>query len=670
MNLTYKQCNNSRDSISDIIFDNKSDIIYIVNLDGEEIKYSCYNSTSLIKKLKTLHEEDEEDEEESSHWYIYINSKAIKCVELFNKTIIKLNFNRHMLSEHKLFTLNNIGNHHLWDGAVNYVFDFDIYEFVPIKYDFLKVSDDEKIYILSNVDILTTYTLSYTLPYNNKLNYKQCSNESDIISIKDFDEFDDICYIISKQNNKTHYFCFDVDSLENLINNYPQDSILYNWTGPENSLVGAELNGPQYIKFRAYIEIVIINNFDVNLLYKHKLFYFNFIEKKRIGSDTLTYSSINAFHGRTTDIYEIIPIKYNFLDYDDIDKLKILNDTDLIKLYKLSPYIDIPKLYINYIKLDFNILKWIPTNKLNYDILCSNEKAINFLEPYLSTNTNINWFKLCANPNAYHIIEAIYNSDPNDIRLKWDYISLNINALKILGDNYYMINWNNLSKNNRAINILKYDYNFGFGNNINWFNISANSGATTILQKELTRTPNRVNDNELSSNKYVDILFLNTKIINWGILSANHHAYSLLLQESKKPRNKLKWGELCKNTNPYVIKNIVLNDKLNKKGSLINWDNLCANKGANVILEQMYFSNKNNPLLNWDQLSTNINAGKILYDDFKTNNGNKLNWNNISLNEGFIVIKILKEEYESNNSSNRINWDNISSNSGIFNLKI
>ena len=55
------------------------------------------------------------------------------------------------------------------------------------------------------------------------------------------------------------------------------------------------------------------------------------------------------------------------------------------------------------------------------------------------------------------------------IKINWDNLSLNINAIELLKNNQDKINWDNLSLNINAMNILKNNQD-----KINWLHISSN----------------------------------------------------------------------------------------------------------------------------------------------------------------------------------------------------
>ena len=64
----------------------------------------------------------------------------------------------------------------------------------------------------------------------------------------------------------------------------------------------------------------------------------------------------------------------------------------------------------------YKLLNWIQKDKLNYDNLSSNHKAVQLLE---QNPDKINWKKLSQNPNAIHLLQQ------NPEKIDWDILSYN-----------------------------------------------------------------------------------------------------------------------------------------------------------------------------------------------------------------------------------------------------
>jgi hypothetical protein len=491
------------------------------------------------------------------------------------------------------------------------------------------------------------------------IDYKKCSNDTDIGTLEEFDENSNIVYIVYLDNNKVSYFCYDVDTMIELFLNNTDVFRLY--TTPHN--LGKTLSPNEYLHLRTFVDIYINKNFNPQKFLQHKLFYYNKIYTLYKHPPTSIPSTISV------DIYEITPLTYDFLNISDDNKIIILQNPQELKLFhqppiiKLSPFFTKVKNIPQYTKL----VSWFRLDKLNLENLSSNPNSSYYIENNYLEHPDINWNKVCENPNTIVLIEHLYNNNPYDYRIKWDNLSLNKNAIKLLANNYYRINWNNLSLNSSAIDILRFNYDDT--NDINWDNLSQNQGATSIIAKELEKNPrnNKVNFEFLSSNPFAIMILEKQEYqskINWKSLLSNDKTDKLIINELTNFKSKINLDNLSSNTNMRII-DILYDDYIKNNGKLINFDNLSSNPKAIRILEYIYFSDiKNRHLINWNNLSANPNAIKILIDDFETNQGNNINWNNLSSNIN--ALPILQKELQNNPETKRINWDILSSNPLIF----
>jgi hypothetical protein len=146
-----------------------------------------------------------------------------------------------------------------------------------------------------------------------ELNYTKCGDQVDAITQELFNETDNIVYFLNEEDKKT-FNCYDIDSLKGMINNSP---VFYDWDGPENSLAGANLNGQQYIKISSFggMDFFVEKPDDLDIFDEYKLFYFQKLEERRIGSDTGRLGAVSAIHGRTMFIYKIQPLNIEILNY-------------------------------------------------------------------------------------------------------------------------------------------------------------------------------------------------------------------------------------------------------------------------------------------------------------------------------------------------------------------
>ena len=136
-------------------------------------------------------------------------------------------------------------------------------------------------------------------------------------------------------------------------------------------------------------------------------------------------------------------------------------------------------------------------------------------------------------PKSYKFKKFINDKIMNKVNggIDWFYLSLNINAIKILQQNQDKINWN-LSKNKNAIELLKENEV-----NINWEKLSFNENAIELL---------KVN-------------------IDWNNLCLNKNCMEIF----KDYPEKINWYRFS--MNPYVIKILKSNeDKIDFKGLLYN----------------------------------------------------------------------------------------------------
>ena len=70
----------------------------------------------------------------------------------------------------------------------------------------------------------------------------------------------------------------------------------------------------------------------------------------------------------------------------------------------------------------YKLLNWIQKDKLNYDNLSLNHKALHLLE---QNTDKINWKKLSQNPNAIHLLEQ------NPDKIDWYILSYNTAIFEI-----------------------------------------------------------------------------------------------------------------------------------------------------------------------------------------------------------------------------------------------
>ena len=74
----------------------------------------------------------------------------------------------------------------------------------------------------------------------------------------------------------------------------------------------------------------------------------------------------------------------------------------------------------------YKLLNWIQKDKLNYNNLSLNHKALHFLQQYVD---KIEWMFLSENPNAIHFLEQ------NQDKIYWGFFKKNHNAIHLLEKN-------------------------------------------------------------------------------------------------------------------------------------------------------------------------------------------------------------------------------------------
>jgi hypothetical protein len=405
---------------------------------------------------------------------------------------------------------------------------------------------------------------------------------------------------------------------------------------------------------------------------------------------------------------------------------------------KKTNIIDLPDNILNNVVeifeklLKYELLDWIPIEKLDWDKLLLNPNAYDFLSlPENREKINWDWKQLSKNPNISKLIKKlkIFNkksisgnsksrnsifsdsksgdsksgdSKSGDSKsgdddsfilnardnLDWKEISKHSVAIKLLLKNKDKIVWEGFSENTspEAIKILKkkwekekslmrndiVKYNEMKNNReiISWRSLSKNINAIDLLREKIEQ------EKKLENGQY-NRLGVDEKI-DWRSLSENSEAIELLL----KNKDKIVWEWFSENTSPEAIKlfkeriiyeNSLLESKYYKFGDLgndkISWQRLSKNPIAIEILKQ------NPDKISFLYFSENSEAIDILS---LPENYDKIFWKALSQNINAMNLlrdKFYKEEQEQDklpkqNYSNKfINWNNLSMNPSIFTLK-
>ena len=93
---------------------------------------------------------------------------------------------------------------------------------------------------------------------------------------------------------------------------------------------------------------------------------------------------------------------------------------------------------------NYELLDWIDINKLDWNNLSGNTKAINLLKDNLD---KVSWSYLSMNPNAINLLQD------NLEKIMWGWLSENINAIKLLEQHLDKICWDSLSENKNGIEL-------------------------------------------------------------------------------------------------------------------------------------------------------------------------------------------------------------------------
>jgi len=238
--------------------------------------------------------------------------------------------------------------------------------------------------------------------------------------------------------------------------------------------------------------------------------------------------------------------------------------------------------------LPMKLRKWISEYDLPFMYLCENPNSIKIIEnaieynlevySYLYPSNRICWHRLSQNPNAIHILEK-YKS-----RIDWEGLSCNPNAFHILEQNKNKIVWYELSENPHpdAIKLLKQNYN-----KICWVTLSKNPNAIDIIEENYYM----INWNEtcitLNTNprvmKFIEERIDKLDMTDWELLSRNPAAIDILI----KYPNNIDWESLSRNPCEKAV------ELLRQNPDKICWTNICENPYAIDLIEENIYKIRN-----------------------------------------------------------------------------
>ena len=360
--------------------------------------------------------------------------------------------------------------------------------------------------------------------------------------------------------------------------------------------------------------------------------------------------------------------------------------------------------------LKYKLRDWLPSNKLSNDIVSANPNAIDFFS--LPHNRRlIAWHILSENPNAvdflslsenkerifYHYLSCNKSSNPKLIELLQDYIIANPSIRS-----KRQLNWEELSKNPYAIEILTSPENYDY---INWKSLSSNPSPEAIKFLLLDKNIDFIKWLEFSRNPCdAAIKFLkdNPDYIDWEGLSGNTNSkaiplinkkikeenqlYELSPTEYAKLQNKVYWRALS--ANPKAIDLIITKIKEGIRLDDIDWDALSKNpaifftfnkniEAKSRIIARILSNNSVSTKTKITDLPGDLHKKIIV--DLKNISKNilrdgipidKLNWNYLSANPNAIYLLRERMYFEKNLSEDeykklpyQINWAALCTNS-------
>ena len=277
--------------------------------------------------------------------------------------------------------------------------------------------------------------------------------------------------------------------------------------------------------------------------------------------------------------------------------------------------------------------RWIPLNKLVWNSLSRNPKAIELLR---ENQHKINWKFLSSNPNAIELLKE--NMD----KINWKFLSSNPNAIELLKANQDKIDWIWLSSNPNAIELLKANQH-----KIDWNRLSENPNAIELLKAN----QDKIDWNRLSENpNAIELLKANQDKIKWSFLSVNPNAIELL----KANQDKIDWGEFMSNPNPNAIG--LIKENLDEVKNNYGLYGLAENQNTEA-LELLQKEDPQSFRYAGIDLSGNPNPKAI---DLLRDNIDIIDWQILSFNPSLEALKLLKEHPE------KIDWEGLSANPIIF----
>ena len=243
----------------------------------------------------------------------------------------------------------------------------------------------------------------------------------------------------------------------------------------------------------------------------------------------------------------------------------------------------------------WKLLDWTPLERLSWDYLSTNPRAIQILQQYPE---RINWQMLCINPEAIPMLlenrdkivwhQFAANPSPDAIPLLEEFLEKGGGEEEqFTSGGYYYLFWARLSENPHALPLLEKHMK-----HVKWYgllSINPSPDLVPFLQKHM-------GDHEiveqLSHNPYaIDLIEKHMDSVNWSELSKNPKAIHLL----ENNIDRIDWWNILQNPNaiPILEKHtdkITAWYKISENPNAvplllqypdkINWSFLCGNRSA------------------------------------------------------------------------------------------
>lgn len=321
-------------------------------------------------------------------------------------------------------------------------------------------------------------------------------------------------------------------------------------------------------------------------------------------------------------------------------------------------------------------------NKFNWTYLSSNTKTVCLIDKYIEKigyehicgnmcinpiycDKKIDWYKLCENKNAIHIIKKIIDKGENHSyysKINWNILCRNENAIDILEKNIKKINWGNMMVNKNAIHLIEKNVEIR-ENQYNYckieYDLNENENAIQIIEKHLEKTDaSLLCKNKKAIHIIEKILrdYREYKIL--GVIKQNYYKQMSIIDIFCK----IQWKYLCDNENAvHIIENILEQNCVIE----LDWYKLCKNKNAISILKNI-INDKDNiyyKKISWFGLSQNENIYQIITEKELDN----CIWHHLCINKGFVKFldKIIEKGKEEPYFK-RINWKYLCKNENFW----